>query len=425
VPRNAEQALISSVLRTRDLSAAMDAGVEATWFHAHIDEWEWIEAFHGKYKQVPSTLTFKRQFPKFTVLQVDDTKHYIEEVRQRAMRSRLTSLMKDAVREVGLGDSNKALTMLHSGILSIGQELDTAGTDSDIMIHNDDVMKEVSRRVKRFKKYGMAGYPLGFPTLDKGTGGVQPGQVWVIAGRPGAAKTSTMLRMAAATVQAGHKVQFDALEMTRAEVAIRFYSFLSGDLGKQVFDSLSVTQGRDLSMLAYRKHIKELGNVVGGRFHVADRGRGKLSPMTVIAQIEKNEPDIVFIDYITLMERKADDYTGVAQLMGELKGIAMEYQVPIVVASQLNRGATQVKNVGTENLSQSDAIGQDADAVIAVQKQSGSVRRFQLIKYRHGPDGHTWYTEYNPSKGIFREVDKQRAEDLKDADRAKGLMDDE
>jgi replicative DNA helicase len=99
-----------------------------------------------------------------------------------------------------------------------------------------------------------------------------------------------------------------------------------------------------------------------------------------------------------------------------LKQLAQEYQVPIVVASQLNRTSGMQKDIGVESLSQSDAIGQDADGVIMTQKITPSVRKFSLPKYRHGPDGYHWYCEFKPHKGIFKEVNGERVEELKDID---------
>jgi hypothetical protein len=102
---------------------------------------------------------------------------------------------------------------------------------------------------------------------------------------------------------------------------------------------------------------------------------------------------------------------------GEIKTIAMQYQVPIVAAAQLNRSMGLTKEpAGPEALAQSDAIGQDADAVITLRQMSQSVLQMKLAKYRHGLSDFKWYCEFRPTQGTFKEVTYERAQELRDED---------
>jgi hypothetical protein len=149
--------------------------------------------------------------------------------------------------------------------------------------------------------------------------------------------------------------------------------------------------------------------------HIADTTHGPISPLSIAAQIERNKPDAVYLDYITLMDTadvNGDDWKSIGRLSKSLKQVAQQYQVPIVAAAQLNRNAAQGKDLaGPESLAESDAIGRDADAVITMKQLSKHVIAFKLAKYRHGRDGYTWYTKFLPNTGHFEEITFDEAQD--------------
>jgi replicative DNA helicase len=175
--------------------------------------------------------------------------------------------------------------------------------------------------------------------------------------------------------------------------------------------------GRGVDLLAYKTFLQELKENLSGRFIVNDTSRGRVSPSMIAAQIERNRPDIVFIDYLTLMNGQAGDWQAISNLSGELKGLAMRYSVPIVAAAQINRMGIGDDLPGAEHLAGADAIGQDADAVVTLAQKSRHVVRMKLAKYRHGQDGMAWWAEFRPNSGTFVEIAGEYAQDLMDQDR--------
>lgn len=415
---NPEIYLISSILRDEDMVVALKAGLSLDQFHACPDEWEWMERYYLKYRKTPSKVAFKQQFPEFPVKAVNDTAHYAAEVRKYHARQSLTKTMRDVADYIADGDIDAAVRQMHSSIISISSAMGDGTNDSDIVTSWQDTYDEVEKRVERVSEHGMSGVPTGFTTLDERTGGPQPGHVWIVGARLGQGKSWTMMRMATAAIMDGYNVQYNALEQTRSEVAMRVHTFLSSEVGKELFKNLDLMQGRNFDLKSYKEFLKSLKGTVQGRMHVSDTSRGKVSPLTIAAQIERNNPDIVFIDYLTLMEKSGEgDWKSIARLSGEIKTIAMEYQVPIVAAAQLNRTMGLSKEpAGPEALAQSDAIGQDADAVITMRQMSNSAIQMKLAKYRHGLSGFKWYCQFQPSAGIFKEVTYDRALELKDED---------
>lgn len=226
------------------------------------------------------------------------------------------------------------------------------------------------------------------------------------------------MKMAAQAVYEGRTVQYEVLEGTEEQVALRFQSMLGSLMQLQVPDMMALLKGQG-NLDEYKKFVQRIERKCKGSFFTASPSGGtKIGPLQIEAQIERNGPDIVFVDYLTLLDYRHDmDWSGIGRLTKELKNIALRYRVPIVAAAQLNRERGLSKDVpGAEALGQSDQIGQDADAVITLKRESERVLKMRLAKYRHGPDGYTWHNEFDPLVGRFREIGYERACELRDSD---------
>ncbi len=419
MPSNPEQLLISSILRDQDYTTAVSHGVAKDHFHSYDEEWDWIERYFIKHRKTPSKTAFREQFPEFQVKSVSDTGHYSEEVRKSHARFAMTSAMRDVADLISQGDIDQAVKTMHKNIVIVSAGLGVTN-DGDILEDPSAVLGEVEGRVKRVTERGMAGIPTGFTTLDERTGGPQPGHTWIVGARLGEAKSWTLMKMAVAGLMGGYTVQYDSLEMSRSEVGMRVHAFLASSTGQQVFNNLDLMMGKGFNLSDYQRFVRGLRSKIkeGARLHIADSRRGRTSPLTIASQIERNQPDIVFVDYIGLMAKGGDGgHEAMSNLSAELQIMAKEYYVPLVIAAQLNRNAVGGKEpAGPEDLAESDAIGRDADAVINGRKLSPSVVVQKLVKFRHGRDGFKWYSQFEPGKGIFKEVSYQTAMQLKDKD---------
>jgi replicative DNA helicase len=211
---------------------------------------------------------------------------------------------------------------------------------------------------------------------------------------------------------------FHALEQSRSQVAVRMHALLSSTIGEQLFRATALTQGSGFNVKEYKAFLRHLKRNIPGKVHVVDASRGTVSVMGIASQIEKHRPDLVFIDYLTLLKKSGTDWQGVAQLSSDLKSLATSYLIPVVAAAQLNRadGVGKGEPPGPEALAQSDAIGQDADEVITMRQISPSVIQMRMAKNRNGPGNFRWWMEFRPGDGIIREITYQQAQDLRDKD---------
>lgn len=422
--KNVEQYLISAVVKSQDHVTPAARGISSKFFSSYEDEWTFIETYIASHKRTPSKAAFQNRYPDFVFKNTDDVEHFCEEVRKAHAQSFLTASIQEIIEDISNGDITQAIRSMHRSALDVESKISGISDDADIIDNWQGTYEEVMRRVARKEQFGQSGIPTGFPTLDERTGGPQPGHLWILSARLGQGKTWALIRMAAAATFSGLPVQYDALEGTRAEIAMRFHTFASSEYGKQVFKNADLSMGQNFSPREYKEFLKGIRGNVSGKLFIADTSRGPVSPMTIAAQIERNQTAVTYLDYITLMETDAnrDERQGMVKLSKQLKGVAQRYQTCIVAAAQLNRAATNVGNnyAGPEHLAESDSFGRDADAVISMRQRSKHIVSLKLVKYRHGRDGFEWHCKFLPNTGHFEEITFDEAQEViaddKDAD---------
>lgn len=416
---NPEALLISSILRGKNFPVAISAGIDQTYFHSYYEEWDWLVRYYQKYKKPPTVLAFKVKFRDFIIEPVNDTEHFADEVTRTHARFQLTTVLRDVADDIADGDIDGAISKMHHKIVGIAASVGQQMNDHNILTDFDTAYDDIASRVERVRTGGSSGIPTGFKSFDKATGGLQPSHSGIVAARLGEGKSWALIRMATSALMAGYTVQYHALEMSSVEVAMRVHTFLSSTVGKETFNNIALAQGHGFDLEKYRRFLHQLKRELSGKFFVADASRGPVSPAQIAAQIERNKPDVVFIDYMTLLKVTGDgDWKSISRLSGEIKALSTQYQIPVVSAAQLNREHGLGKEpAGPEALAQSDSIGQDADWVITMKKQSASVSRMMLAKNRHGESGNKWFCQFQPTNGTFRECSYDSAMTLIDKDK--------
>jgi len=413
----AELLLISSVLREQDVQTPRHFGISLYHFHTYKAEWSWLMKYANDHNKAPSRVAFKHEFPDVKLLRADDTGYYCERVLESHAQHEVLRLCEEAMEEVSSGEPMAALKLLAQGTNRASMDVSLLGKNSNVLDDYEDIYNEAARRVEAAEKGGLPGISTGFPTLDSRTGGPQPGHVWIVGARLGEGKSWAMLRMAVAALIEGKKVQFCSLEMSRSQVTLRTHTFLSALLKyEHSFKNMDLMLGKGYSLKEYRKFLRYLRDNLTGQLFVSDMSRGRVTATSLSAIIENNEPDILFVDYITLMGRDTDGWEGVAKLSGDMKTLAERYGIPIVLAAQMNRGGHGREPAGAENLAESDAIGRDADCVVSLKQVSPHVVKAKVTKYRHGPDGYMWWNRFEVNAGVFEECSFDEAQDTIDAD---------
>jgi replicative DNA helicase len=244
------------------------------------------------------------------------------------------------------------------------------------------------------RKESVSGVPSGFNDLDKITGGFQPGNLIVVAGRPGMGKTAFALNIAQnASLTDKRAIAIFSLEMSKEELSMRM-----------LCAQARINQQRIRAGVISNQEWKDLANAAGvlgdAPVFIYDSGDVDLIQLRMQARRFKQKHDIavVIVDYLQLMKGPRTDNREqeIAAISRGLKAMAKELSLSVIAVSQLNRGveARTDKTPMLSDLRESGAIEQDADLILFVHRpeyydknDEGKKGKAQVIigKNRNGP----------------------------------------
>lgn len=217
----------------------------------------------------------------------------------------------------------------------------------------------------RSARQGLPGLSTGIWDLDDAIYGLVPGNLGIIAGRPGSGKSALASNILRRTALAGHRCLFFSLEMTEEEVALRLLSEESGVPYARLFKATSLSVRDWSSFHEARARFKNAPLLI------QERSGLKPKEVTSIVRREhaKERLDLVVIDYLQLLDTsdQKQRWLALGQASAMLKSLAKELRVPVVCLSQLSRD--NEKRAGSKrpqlsDLRESGNIEQDADWVL-------------------------------------------------------------
>ena len=258
-----------------------------------------------------------------------------------------------------------------------------------------DVMEQTLSQVEMASSRDgqMLGIPTGFSQLDELTGGLQGGQMIVLAARPAIGKSTLGLDIArTASIKHGKASVIFSLEMSREEITKRM---LSAEAGVKLS---RLTKG-PMGPNDWERLAQTAASVSSAPLFIDDSPNMSLMEIRAKCRRLKQQHDLqlVVVDYLQLMSsgRKVESrQQEVSEFSRALKLLAKEIEVPVIAISQLNRGAEQrtEKRPMLSDMRESGAIEQDADIVILLHRDDAYDRDnrpgeadFIVAKHRAGP----------------------------------------
>ncbi|MEU8259707.1 replicative DNA helicase [Micromonospora sp. NPDC048999] len=186
----------------------------------------------------------------------------------------------------------------------------------------------------------MTGVPTGFSDLDRLLNGLHPGQLIIVAGRPGLGKSTASMDFARnAAIRANQAAAIFSLEMSKVEIVMRL-------LSAEARVPLHVLRSGQLSDDDWTKLARCMGEISEAPLFVDDTPSMNLMEIRAKARRLKQKHDLklIVVDYLQLMtspKRTESRQQEVADLSRGLKLLAKEVECPVIAVSQLNRGPEQ------------------------------------------------------------------------------------
>jgi replicative DNA helicase len=216
----------------------------------------------------------------------------------------------------------------------------------------------------------MTGIPTGFADLDRLLSGLQAGQLIIVAGRPGAGKsTAAMDFMRHASLHHRHAAALFSLEMSKLEIVMRL-------LSAETRVPMHVLRSGDLSDDDWTRLAKRMGDISEAPLFVDDTASMTMMEIRAKARRLKQRHDLklIVVDYLQLMtspKKTESRQQEVSEISRGLKLLAKEVQCPVIAVAQLNRGPEQRtdKRPQLSDLRESGSLEQDADVVILLHRE--------------------------------------------------------
>jgi replicative DNA helicase len=228
-----------------------------------------------------------------------------------------------------------------------------------------DFYEELKRR--RNSENKLLGLSTGINALDKILNGLQPGSLYVVAGRPSMGKSVVGFHFALQAALNGTAALMESLEMSQQDLLFRAVASMGRiPLGRLLNAELNVEEWgwvRDTLRTLHNSplFIAEQSGLTVATLRRKARGLKK-----------KKNLGLIVVDYLQLMrgDQRENRTREIGGMSNALKCLAKELHVPVVVLSQLNRGleSRDDKRPVQSDLRDSGEIEQDADVILAIYR---------------------------------------------------------
>lgn len=293
--------------------------------------------------------------------------HYAAIVADKSQRRRMIELATE-VAAMAYSEADTDDLKAHAQKLTkIGGR---ASTRQKVSLLRDVLAEEFDQIGERFelRRSGQAsgGLLTGLSALDELLTGLKPGELHLIAARPGNGKSALAVTCAMSAAQEG-SVLFASLEMSRPQLAQRILA------GESKVDSHAIRTGA-LEAGEWREIERALSALWELPLYIATVPAMRLSELMVACR-EVPDLRLVVVDYLQLMgsdERGGRREEDLATISRALKQLALEFEIPVIALAQLNREVEKRpdKRPILSDLRESGALEQDADAVWMLYRAS-------------------------------------------------------
>ena len=263
---------------------------------------------------------------------------------------------------------------------------------------------------------GCIGLDCGYPGLNYFLGGLQKGKIYIIGARASMGKSALAMNISE-YVAKNNNVLFISLEMDKKEYAQRLM-FSKAGIDVSMVNTGKITDELIDSVKQQEEYLKSLN------LYIETKTPCRVSDVElsiINLQSTRGSCDLVVVDYLQLLTPSTKSgktrETEVAEMSRELKNLAVKYQVPIIVLSQLSRAleAREDKRPMLSDLRESGSIEQDADVVMFVYRDEyyhpddpvvRGTAELLIRKNRGGINNRTIDMCWQPSKVRFSEAIK-------------------
>ena len=381
---NTEKIVLKNLLRNEEYTRKVLPFLKSEYFIADTDKvlFQTIQEFILKYNTQPTKDALQIEIDKNKTLTEDTVKKIYDDLQQMNKDAEdtnidwLVSTTEQFCQDKGIYNAiMKSIEIMNSpkGSLSKGsipQLLSDALAISFDPNIGHDYFDNIEERYEYYHRV-QEKIPFDLEFFNKITKNGLPKKTLNIAlAGTGVGKSLFMCHVAASCLNQGRNVLYITLELAEEEVAKR----IDANLMNITFEDLM-----SLSKDMYLKKANSVKNKTDGKLIVKEYPTASASTIhfrSLLNELNLKKsfkPDIIFVDYLNICcsarikpGSNINSYTYVKSIAEELRGLAVEHEVPLVSATQTTRSGFVSSDVGLEDTSESFGLPATADFMFAL-----------------------------------------------------------
>ena len=202
-------------------------------------------------------------------------------------------------------------------------------------------------------------------------GGIVRKSLTIILAGTGVGKSLAMCHFASANLMAGKNVLYVTMEMSEEKISERVDANL---LNVTMDDLKSLPKETYDKRMESKVRSKTKGKLIVKEYPTAAAHTGHFRALLNDLKLKKNFiPDIIYVDYLNICASariragaNVNSYTYIKAIAEELRGLAVEFDVPVVSATQTTRSGFTNSDIGLEDTSESFGLPATADLMFAL-----------------------------------------------------------
>jgi replicative DNA helicase len=380
---NLEKTILTNLLRNEDYTRKVLPFIKSDYFSAEEDRilYTEINNFILKYNRIPDRVAIAIEINNLRNIKDDQVKSiaaFLESLRNAPDTNQqwlIDSTEKFCQDKALYHAIMKSIEIMNNknGSLTTGA-IPTILSDALAVSFDPNVGHDYLQDFEdRYEYYHLVQekMPFDLDFFNKITKGGLPKKTLNIAlAGTGVGKSLFMCHVAASCLSMGKNVLYITLELAEEEVAKR----IDANLMNITFDDLMALPKDMYMKKAETLKSKTNGTLIVKEYPTAGAGSMHFKSLLNELNLKKSfKPDIIFIDYLNICMSSrikpgngVNSYTYVKAIAEELRGLAVEYEVPVVSATQTTRSGFVSTDIGLEDTSESFGLPATADFMFAL-----------------------------------------------------------
>lgn len=406
--RGLEQKLLSYIMMKPDLVFPYD-NVDVSLFYLQENKAIYNSALYlwRNKKQIDAVNIYhflsEEEKKKISLTQLEKMKTDYDEVSD--LQGTIEVLLEFKIRRAKIAELSRCLNAMYCPTANIEYEISKLNNDISIMTANDNTMNTLDEvwdrtmhdlTMRMATGSAVAGMKSGIWSLDMAINGFQHGELVVVAGRPSMGKTAISVSVANGLADNNYSGLFFTLEQADTQILEKIicnrcnipgWDMATGSIKDSQLDAIRKSKERIVSM----------------PLKLDSNPRTSVSRVRKVVAREKmkNGLDFIVIDYLTYMDTSdcngESDNSIITHIVKELKIIAKEFGICVILLAQLNRECEKRENKRPvkSDLRGSGAIEQEADKILFLYRDEyynketadKGVLEIDVAKFRNGTLG--------------------------------------